>query len=1018
MVRSSPRFRAADWLLGLLAVVLLLLSVGAYLYNWSRLRAIAAEHLRLVVVGPARVNAEGGAEYYIQTNSVTGRAVPAQVELVVYSPQAERLWSRKEKADAAGRLRVRLPAGLKLPGEARMEVLAVHDSVLERMEAQLVVDPPRYFTRLSTDKPRYLPGRDVCYRSLSLSGCGLRADREFPIQFEVLNPRGEEVPGSLLEGVTSAGVGNGVCRLPPDADEGTYTLVARALDDSFAPEQLTFAVAREPAAAPRAAVELDQQCYLPGQAVGVQIRLESRAGQPTAGTKLRISAVVDGRTVFEKSDRTADDGSLAVEFTLPEQIEKGEGRIDVRVGDQSGRATVSSPLPIVADGIDVRFYPEGGVLAPELENRVYFTAHTRQGIPLSLRALLVDNQDNEVALVQTQVKGMGRFTFTPVHGEGYRLKIIEPTVGPKYEPRLPPALSSARVAINTGTKVFVPGEPLEFTLRASQAGLPLVVTAWCGDTLVGQQVLVTSAENGKINSVVLPPTPSAAGVVRLVVFDYGDRPPRPVADRLVFRRPARGLNIRFKPARGPHIAGETAEMEISVRDEQGVPVSSVLGASVVSEAALPAEPERRPALVPDAMLARHFSGRRALPWSGLLSANDPDAAMILDLLLATGHAAGRRDSASASEPARGPSAGEQPDARATAGPCPVGTVEPPLLFDNLGAIQTQYEENLAEYRTGYTRTLTTLGTLAFLASVGLVLAVVMLGLLKVLAGAHLWGSVAGATISCLAIGVILMDPAHLRGEGDRLVPFTPYRVVPPRSDKTQDISRRAGAGDVPGPAGKEHETGAWGTQSAPTQAAVFLTDSGAERGSGVEQAHSTSPAGSGASGSPVEQAQANSPVEQRRANWPVEPAAYAAARTRPPQHLPDEVIDRWRRERATGATEAENAAAAETSEGANQDQPTTDQRDAELDAYRFPVRRFAAGEAAQAVGESGHPETLFWDPLLRTDEQGRATIRFQLPEQPGAFRVLVEAHSDGRIGSAALRIVSESPAQSPAESEP
>lgn len=982
MVRSSPRIPALVWAVGLSALALLLILAGAYLYHWSRLRAIAAEHLRLMVVGPARLGAPGAAEYFIQTNSVTGQAVPAQIELAFYSPQAQRLWGHKEKADAAGQLRVRLPAELSLPPDARLEVLAVHHSVLERMEAQVITDPPSYFTRLSTDKPLYAAGEVVRYRSLTLSRYGLRAEREFPVRFEILDPRGKALAGALREGITSHGVGNGAFRLPDNAEQGTYTLVARALDDSFVPQQLTFSVQRGSAPGLLAALELDRQYYLPGQTVAAQVRLQRPAGVPAAGARLKISALVDGKTIFEKTDLAGDDGRLGVEFALPEQMQTANGLITVSLENQSGQRVISRVLPIVVQGIRVRCYPEGGVLAPELENRVYFTAQTEQRIPLSLRGLLVDNRGNELALVQTQTPGMGSFKFTPLRGEGYRLRIIEPALGPNNEVRLPPALSSARVTINTGTKLFVPGEPLEFTLRASQAGLPLVVTAWCRGTLVGQQVLVTSAENGGINSVVLPLAPTAGGVVRLVVFDYSDRPPQPLVDRLVFQRPAQGLNIRFHPASGPFDAGQAAELELQVRNEQGAPVAAVLNVSVVAETALPAPDEQPPALVPDLLLARELPEAPAVPPPRLLSADDPDAAMVLDLLLATGRGEERHAPAEGLEQPADQAGTEPADGQRAIGPA---EVEPPLLFDNLSAIQTQYEENLAKYRTGCTRTLTTLGTLAMLASAGLVLAVVMLGLLKVLPGAHFWGSAMAVGICCIAIAVILMDPAHLRGEGARLVPFMPYRVVPPRSDETPDTSRRPANNANQTAQHSPQKPGAQGGPGArgPAQPAVFLSAPGAELRNSAPP--SSSPA--------------------------IALAAYTATTPEPSNRLPAELIERWRRNMASGRTGPEKIASAPQPGGPARDEATGERLDDELARYRFPVHRYVRPEAPAEREESA---TLYWDPLLKADENGRAVIRFPLPEQPAAFRVLVEGHAQGRIGSASLRIVSKRAAEQPA----
>ena len=40
----------------------------------------------------------------------------------------------------------------------------------------------------------------------------------------------------------------------------------------------------------------------------------------------------------------------------------------------------------------------------------------------------------------------------------------------------------------------------------------------------------------------LPLAESASGVIRLTVYDYSSKPPRPIAERLVYRRDNRKLN--------------------------------------------------------------------------------------------------------------------------------------------------------------------------------------------------------------------------------------------------------------------------------------------------------------------------------------------------------------------------------------------------------------------------------------------------------------------------------------------
>jgi hypothetical protein len=65
----------------------------------------------------------------------------------------------------------------------------------------------------------------------------------------------------------------------------------------------------------------------------------------------------------------------------------------------------------------------------------------------------------------------------------------------------------------------------------------------------------------------------------------------------------------------------------------------------------------------------------------------------------------------------------------------------------------------------------------------------------------------------------------------------------------------------------------------------------------------------------------------------------------------------------------------------------------------FVVREYDQSSAAKPGTGDETGETLAWHPLLIAGADGRASIDFQLPASPGAFRVRAEAHGDGRIGA-------------------
>ncbi|MBC7816230.1 MAG: hypothetical protein IAG10_04960, partial [Planctomycetaceae bacterium] len=84
-----------------------------------------------------------------------------------------------------------------------------------------------------------------------------------------------------------------------------------------------------------------------------------------------------------------------------------------------------------------------------------------------------------------------------------------------------------------------------------------------------------------------------------------------------------------------------------------------------------------------------------------------------------------------------------------------------------------------------------------------------------------------------------------------------------------------------------------------------------------------------------------------------------------------------------------------------------------LDELRFPVREYAHKHVRRESGlREDFAETLFWQPLLITDANGEATIRFDLSDSVTTFRVLADAHTgDGRIGSGGGEVLSRLPFQ-------
>ncbi|MGA2061875.1 MAG: MG2 domain-containing protein [Thermoguttaceae bacterium] len=944
--QSGP---AAKLMVGVAAFALVAVSIAGYFYHRFQMAAIAAEHLRLMVTGPSTLQAGAAAQFDIRTTEVTAAPVSVPVEVDLLSPDGKILIGRKESTDQQGRLQVSIPADMYLPADVILKVMAAHRGSPEQMSAPLAVYPALLATQISLDKPLYQPGETIYYRSLSLSRFGLAVDREIPIHYEILDPAGATLPNSRTDGTTDHGVGNGTYNIPDDLPGGQYTILVRSSDESFPEEKRKFLIRRyRPPRLKKDLVFLSDS-YAPGDTVAADFSVTHSEGGPAIAAKLHLSAYVDGQSVLEKDVQPDKAGTFRIELKLPEKITRGDGQLAVTVSDGGARETIAKAIPINLGKVDVHFYPEGGDLAAGLENRVYFVCQDPLGKPLRISGVVVNENGRTMAAVESIREGMGQFSFTSQPGESYRLKIIAPA-GIKDEPKLPAAVADCPIVLTTGTGAFGPSEMLEFNIRSSKAGLPLVVGAWCRGVMAGQVALVTKKSENGLNPVALPLPDEVGGVIRLTVFDYSinlaqsnRQFPKPLAERLVYRCLDRRLNVRAIDCHEHYAPGEKVNMSLAVTNEKNEPVAAALGVSVVDQALFALAGDHTPTMTTQFLLTSEIDNHEDLENADFYISEDKSstvpAAVALDLLLGT--QGWRRFS------------GDCPDFRVNEnGTVPLGLPEtnrsarlpalsgqfgPPIMYDNLSRIRYDYQKSLSTYYADRSQALYTIVTICFLGAWGLLLLVFMLGLLRIVRGAAFWLPVLGMIVCCSFIGALLMDPLRSAGENDQAVPFLSYQAPTAKPAAKNDLKS--------GKKSNEEKT---------------ADNTAAQR---------------------VPLAQ---PVPPPRRS------ETAAALSSPSPQL-EQVVPR-----------SNSARGEKTVSGPTEPAKTE----------HFIVRQYAHQHvAAQPGARDDTAESLFWNPLLIAGADGKLPVSFDLPDSITSFRLQADANGAARIGSLRMEISTQIPVE-------
>ena len=1027
---------ALQWAVGLAATVLFAFLLGGHLHHRGRLSAVAQRHLRVTVSGPSQLTPGAANEFQIKTTDVFGDAQCATLQCTLLDTTGRKVFAKQATTDSDGRFELQVPKETLFPPAARLEVVAFYGDDSYRLEAALPVSPYRFLTRLSTDKPLYRPGEVVRYRSLTLGRFGLDTPGELPVHFEIHNPAGAVVGGSERQGVTQRGVGNGEFVLPTESSGGEYKIVARSLNGAFPEEKRTFFVREYRTPQLKKDLEFIRDSYTPGDRVAADLSVNKAEGGPAADAQLTITATVDGQTVYQATEHALGNGTCRVEFDLPNEIERGDGQLAIQCDDGGVRETIAKTIPINVGKVELFFCPEGGDLVAGVENRVYFKATNPLGKPVHVEGTVVGPQGEEVAQIETQHKGMGSFAFTPAADATYDVRLGKPH-GVKTESKLPAANATRALVLSTGKGVFDADRPIEATLQSTQADMPLVVAAYCRGVQVGQE-MVTVDEG--VNPVSVPLSAEASGVIRLTVYDYSDDAeragPRAIAERLVYRKPDRRLQVRVADHAEKYAPGDAVKLSLLALNEAGQPAkSAVFGCAVVDDSLLKLADEDSPGMPTHFYLTSEVEKPEDLEKADFYLSDGPKADEALDLLLGTQGWRRFVEQSLEELPQKAKEAGQpvQPAPAVERLLALGGAALPPTVLDNLDEVRGRYERARevaeAEHRASAAQ-LRHAAIYGGLALAALLIAVQVAPLVR-RAGDWSWLAVsrrfgpalAGAGL-CMLVG-LLWTPAITDLPDSDLVALKEFALQPPvpadhlsaetydadagttnfdtinhywywgRSDRWADINLAKRLGD-------QHlayfDFNRWDAR-----AKAFKLRADALKG-------------------PVS-------IEFREGLNQIVAAGQ-------PQDV-ERVLGIIRQIEAAGVPGQQSASLYSLSgidrrwDFANGNQYgyllLGDAKSPDYDAYyaknamelfeqqieqlRFPVREYAHQHVASDDGvRVDFAETLYWHPLLVADENGRASVQFELSDSITSYRVVADAHDGGgRIGTGDGEILSRLP---------
>lgn len=367
-----------------------------------------------------------------------------------------------------------------------------------------------------------------------------------------------------------------------------------------------------------------------GARTAAVIQFKDREGKPLGNRKLTWAAVAGWDPIDDGKGQTDAVGNVVININGKDRdlLKKGNLHVSVESGGSAPPMVGSFPLRSALWDADVQFFPEGGDFVAGLSKKVAFKAVGSDGHGQSVTGNVVDQQGTEVATVADTHAGMGYFTMVPEAGNTYTANLTFKNGESRSYP-LPPVVDQGinvtvlksdtgqlQLAIVANSAYFNSNKDKAFYLIAQANGI-LCYAAQA--TLRNESILVN-----------LPKERFPTGIAQLTLFDAAGKP---LSERLVFVETIKPLDIAISSDKAEYAAKQLVQLGLKV-ENNGTPTTGSYSIAVVDETKVPYEESKETSILSNLLLTSDLKGYVEAP-NYYFTEPDEQKRNALDALLLT-----------------------------------------------------------------------------------------------------------------------------------------------------------------------------------------------------------------------------------------------------------------------------------------------------------------------------------------------------------------------------------------------
>lgn len=476
-----------------------------------------------------------------------------------------------------------------------------------------------------TDKPLYFPGENIWFVGyLQAVGENAKIATSDILYIELLNPQGKVIQKKILPVIK--GKVKGDFFLASTLSGGLYKLrtYTQWMKNFGESHYFSKTITLQKVLKPNLLLKLDFQrkAYGAGAEIAAVLLARDLKDQPIAFQYVRYQVQLAGKLYKEGQALTDGKGKAVIQERLPKTLTTSDGVLNLIVSNGAGISeSVTRSIPIVLNNISLDFFPEGGHWVDGVPGKMAFKAVNEFGKPADIAGVVVDESGREITSFSSYHQGMGAFVITPDKYKKYLVRITQPSGIRQLYP-----LPVIKTNVPT-LAVKIARNQLLVRLTAPQTSTMYLVAQSGGKVRFSQKLKLTQGISS--HTIALDEFP--IGITKITLFDEQKRPR---CERLVFVNPHQQLQVQIKLPKKNYQPREKVEAEILTTNAQGKPISANLSIAVADDKILTLANDKQDNLLSYLLMSEALKGKVHEP-NFYFKKNEPKAVPALDYVMLT-----------------------------------------------------------------------------------------------------------------------------------------------------------------------------------------------------------------------------------------------------------------------------------------------------------------------------------------------------------------------------------------------